>query len=438
MLDKLNSFKLFPLIRHKSIQNFIFLFLIQSSNVLISLISMPLLIQALGVDQFGLVNLALSVIFLANVWVNFGYNLSGPREIAINQGNQAVLSEVVSKVFFGKILLALIACLVLVIFIYFFDFFEEYKVILLFSLLLLFSEATASTWFFQGMEKMKMVSMANVFSKLLYLLALVLYIHEPDDSKWVNLFLGITAFIINILLLLFIHKDLKIKIILPKWKEIFISWKENFSLFLSGIAGHISVHGGLIVLSFFASASVLGMYSMAEKISMVLRMVPTLIIQAVYPNASKLYQVDLVLFYAFMKKVFWMALGISFSITVLVMIFAPQIIWLISKNNFESSIHFLRILSFVPFLASLNFANMILILVADHKMLLFNSTWTFCVFMITASSILTYLYGGAGLAYGMLATELFIFISCSLLLKLKNPIQFDGLYQRLLSRHYST
>lgn len=438
MLDKLSSIKILHLIRHKSFQNFIFLFLIQSSNVLISLISMPLLIQALGVDQFGLVNLALSVIFLANVWVNFGYNLSGPREIAINQGNQAVLSEVVSKVFFGKILLALFAFLIIVVFLFVFDFFEEYKVILLFSLLLLFSEATASSWFFQGLEKMKMVSMANVFSKLLYLLALVLFIQRPDDSKWVNLFLGITALSTNILLLLFIHQELKIKILLPKWKELFLSWKENFSLFLSGIASHISVHGGLILLSFFASASVLGMYSMAEKISMVLRMIPTLIIQAVYPNASKLYQLDLGLFYGFMKKIFWLAFGISLSITILVLIFAPQIIWLISKNNFEDSINFLRILSFVPFLASLNFANMILILVADHKMLLFNSTWTFCVFMITASSILTYLYGGIGLAYGMLATELFIFISCSILLKLKNPIQFDGLYQRLFSRHYST
>lgn len=399
---------------------------------------MPLLIQALGVDQFGLVNLALSVIFLANVWVTFGYNLSGPREIAINQENQLVMSVVASKVFFSKAILALIACLIIVTLVFSANFFAEYKVILLFSLLLLFSEATASTWFFQGLEKMKMISIANVFSKLLYLLALVLFIDHPEDSKWVNLFLGISALAINILLLFFIHYELKIKILLPKMTVIILSWKENFTLFLSGIGSHISVHGGLIILSFFASASVLGMYSMAEKISMVLRMVPTLIIQAVYPNASKLYQVDIHLFYGFMKKIYWAALGISFFITFCVIIFAPQIIWLISKNDFKSSILFLRILSFVPFLASLNFANMILILVADHKKLLFNSTWTFCVFMIISSSVLTYFHGGVGLAYGLLATELFIFISCSVLLKIKNPAQFDGLYKRLLSRHYST
>ena len=80
MFEKLNL--LIPLgnfIRNKSIQNFLFLAFIQSSNVLISIISMPLLIQSIGVDQFGLVNLALSVIVLLNILVVFGYNLTAPR-----------------------------------------------------------------------------------------------------------------------------------------------------------------------------------------------------------------------------------------------------------------------------------------------------------------------------------------------------------------------
>ena len=53
MFEKLNL--LIPIgnfIRNKSIQNFLFLAVIQSSNVLISIISMPLLIQSIGVDQF--------------------------------------------------------------------------------------------------------------------------------------------------------------------------------------------------------------------------------------------------------------------------------------------------------------------------------------------------------------------------------------------------
>lgn len=398
---------------------------------------MPLLIQRLGVDQFGLVNLSLSVIFLVNVLVTFGYNLSGPREIAVNQEDKGQLSEVASKVFFSKLLFALSASTIIFLLVVGFGFFGEYRIILLFSLLLLFSEATQSTWFFQGMEKMKLVSIANVAGKMLYLLALILWIRSPDDARWPNFYLGFTAFGFNLLLIAYIHFELQVKLALPKWRSIFLSWKDNFTLFLSGIASHVAVNGGLIILSFFASAGVLGMFSLAERVTMVLRMVPTLITQAIYPNASKLFHQNPVEFYTFLRKVYGIALMISSLITVTFYLFAPQVIWFLSKNNLEESISFLRILSFVPFLASLNTANIILILVENLNKLLFHSTWTFCCFMIISCTVLSYFFGGKGLAYGLLATELFIFISSSLLLKLKKTPHFEAFYKRLLFSHYS-
>src|SRR5690606_27110144 len=159
------------------------------------------------------------------------------------------------------------------------------------------------------------------------------------------------------------------------WKSLFISWKENFSLFLSGVASHFSVSGGLIILSFFASATVLGMFSMAEKITMVLRMVPTLITQATYPNASKLFAADQLRFYNFLKKVYVGSLGLSLGITIMFFLGAPQIIWFFSNEELEESVSFLKLLSFVPFLASLNIANMIIILVGGFNRLLFDATW---------------------------------------------------------------
>lgn len=435
MFNILMPSQIFSLLRHKSFQNFIFLFLIQSSNVVVSLITIPLLIQSLGLAQFGLVNLSLSVIFFANVGVTFGYNLSGPREIAVAQDNPQAMSEVASKIFFSKLLFALSACLILGIMVLAFDFFSGYKVILLFSLLLLFSEATQSIWFFQGLERMRLVSVANLFAKVLYLLALVLFIKAPEDAKWVNFLLGMIAFGLNVLLLAYIHFGLKVKLYLPKWRSLFASWRENFSLFLSGVASHFSVSGGLIILSFFASAAVLGMFSMAEKIALVLRMVPTLITQAAYPNASKLFVTDHLRFYTFLKKIYLGAVTASLIITVSVFLFAPQIIWFLSKEDLPGAVNFLRMLSFLPFIASLNIGNMIIILVEGFNRLLFNSTWTFCCFMIISCSILSYFLGGIGLAYGLLATELSIFISCSILLKNKNTPHFEAFYRRLFGSH---
>ncbi|MCH7415773.1 oligosaccharide flippase family protein [Belliella sp. R4-6] len=421
MLDKISSFPIANLIRNKSIQNFIFLAIIQASNVLISLISMPLLIQGIGVDQFGLVNLALSVVIMANIFVSFGFNLSAPRDVAINQSNKDELSHLVSNIFSGKIILAFFTSILILVGIFGLGMFEGYQTILIFSLFMLFSEATLPLWFFQGMEKMKLISIGNVFSKLLFLLGIVLFIHKPDQAKWVNFLLAGSAFSINVLLLFYIHYELGITFYKPKFNKIFASLKSNILFFLSLLASHISVNGGLIVLSFFASSTILGMFSLAEKIGMVLRMFPALVIQAIYPNASKLYNQDRPKFYSYALKTAKWALVIGAIVSFGTFLMAPIIIKLLSKKELPEAVDFLRILAFVPMLACLNNLNVLLFLVKDQKNLMFRSSWLACLFMVVSSFFLTMYYGGVGLSFALISTEVFVFV-VSLIINFKHNI----------------
>lgn len=417
MLEKLNQ--LIPIgniIRNKSLQNFLFLAIIQSSNVLISIISMPLLIQSIGVDQFGLVNLSLSVIILLNILVGFGYNLSAPREVAVNQQDKDALSHVVSNVFSAKFLLATFAALLILIGTFGLDLFKEYQMILVFSCLLLFSEATLPLWFFQGMEKMKLVSIANVFSKLLYLMGIVLFIHSPEQSQWVNFMMGFFGLAINLVLLFYIHSSLQIRFYRPQFSAIWASLRENILLFFSNLASHISINGGLIILSFFSVAETLGMYSLAERIVMVLRLFPSLVIQAIFPNASKLYKTDPSRFFAFIRLVYFRVLIVGAIIAIGTHLAAPWVIKVLSRSNFSESVLYLKVLAAVPFLACLNVGNIILLLVADLKELLFKASWMMCLYMIIASFFLTNYFGGLGLCFGILSTEIVVFLICLVLL----------------------
>ncbi len=411
MFEKL--VQLIPLgnfIRNKSIQNFLFLAFIQSSNVLISIISMPLLIQSIGVDQFGLVNLALSVIAVLNILVTFGYNLSAPREVAIYREDKNSLSHVVSNVFSAKVVLASIASLIILIGVFGLELFSEYRIILVFSLLLLFSEATLPLWFFQGMEKMKLVSIANVFSKLLFLLGIVLFIHSPEQSKWVNFMLGFLGLGINLFLLTYIHFFLDIRFYRPEAMAIWKSLKENVLLFFSNFASFISINGGLIILSFFSTAETLGMYSLAERVVMVLRLFPALVVQAVFPNASKLYQEDKDSFYRFLRKVHLRVLLVGGLISAGVYLTATWIIQILSKSELADSVRFLQILSAIPFLACLNVGNITLMLVADQKKLLFRASWMMCAYMLTIATTLTSTMGGVGLCISIVSTEMVVFL----------------------------
>lgn len=420
MIEKITSHTFTGLFKSKSIQNFIFLITIQASNIVITLISMPLLIQGIGVDQFGLVNLSLSVIILANILVGFGYNLSGPREVAIYQNDKETLSQIVSNIVFSKVLMALLATLGIVLAIFGLNMFREYQWILLFSVLLLFSEATLPLWFFQGMEKMKLISIANIFSKLLYLMGIVLFIHAPESAKWVNFIMGASGLGINILLLLYIHFMLEIRFYKPKFVQLFSSLKDNGLFFLSNIATHISVNGGLIVLSFFATAEILGMFSLAERISMVLRMFPSMVIHSIYPNATKLLKEDLGQFVVFLRKAYFSTMIVALFVSLTTFALAPFIIQLLAKTRFEESVIYLRILAFIPFLACLNIANVVIFLCRDQKELMFRSSWILLLFMLPVCFLLSYYFGGIGLCYGLLSTELVVLLICTVLNLMKN------------------
>ncbi len=428
MLEKLSFLPFSNFIRNKSIQNFLFLAIIQSSNVLISIISMPLLIQSIGVDQFGLVNLSLSVIIVLNIMVGFGFNLSAPRDVAVNQQDKTALSHLVSNIFSGKIILASAAALAILIAVYGFNLFVEYQLILVFSILLLFSEATLPLWFFQGMEKMKLISIANIFSKLLFLMGIVLFIQSPEMSKWVNFMMGFFGLGINLFLLVYIHYFLGIRFYRPEFSAIWGSLKANLLLFFSNLASYISVSGGLIVLSFFASAQILGMYSLAERVVMVLRLFPSLIVQAILPNASKLYTSDRDNFYLFLRKVYVRVLLLGAAIALGTYFMAPWVIKILSRSDLKESISFLQILALIPFLACLNIANITLILVADLKPLLFRASWLMCLYMVFASAILTSTYGPIGLCVAIVSTEVVVFIICLFLLYGSNRNLIHGFY----------
>jgi PST family polysaccharide transporter len=429
MFEKINLLVPFGnFIRNKSLQNFLFLALIQSSTVLISIISMPLLIQSIGAEQFGWVNLSLSVIIVFNILVGFGFNLSAPREVALNQSNKAELSQLVSNIFSAKLLLAAFSTGLILLGAYGFNLFEGYRHILVLSVFLLFSEASFPLWFFQGMEKMKLVSVATIFSKLLFLMGLVLVIHKPEQSHWVNFLLGISGLGVNLCLLLYIHVILDIRFFNPQFSSIWKNLKDNVLLFFSNLASHVSINGGLIILSFFASAATLGMYSLAERVVMILRLFPALIIQAIFPNSSKLYQADQASFFSFLKKVYFGTLGIAALISVATYLAAPWIIQVLSRGQLGDSVGYLRLLAVIPFLASLNVGNVTILLVTNLRDLLFRASWMFCAYMICASTVLTHFYGGVGLCYGILSTELMVFfISLFLLYRHKKDLLY-GFY----------
>ena len=398
------------------IKNFFNLIINQGINIFIALLTTRILFSTLGEAQYGLVNLALSVVLLSSITVSYGYHLNGPKRIALFRDESAKKETLINEIIVTRIIIATGMAIILFCLTYFFGFFKSYAALLYYSLILLFSQALFPMFYFQGNDKIAWASLVNAFAKGAYLLLIVLFIKTPEDATYVNFLFGLSALVVYIVSWITIYKKEKIKWVWVSIHNIKNRFIENFQFFMSSIGGHVSIHGGLIILANFVNNTVLGEFALAQKIAFLMRMVPVFFTQAILQKASILFKNDKIEFNSYVNRIFITGLSITFGMGLIVIIFSKWIIFLLAGSHVIYSDAILKILAFIPFLSMLNFNNMIKILVDEKKHLLTKATWITAIVMLILATTGSYYYGGYGLSIALVLTEIVSFIVHSVLL----------------------
>ena len=401
------------------IKNFTNLSLNQGINILIAIVATPILFQNLGDSQFGLVNLAFSIFMLISIVVSYGYHLNGPKQISLLNKLEKE-SDTIKDIVSLRIFIAIIISTVIIALIYLTDFFNSYELIIIFSIPILFSEAIHPVFYLQGKNNLSVLAILNAFSKLFYLGLIILSIKNQNDAFKVNLLYGsVLSLVFLVYWGLFFYKN-KLKFHFVDLDKIKFRLKENFQFFMSSVAGHISIHSGIIILKLFVNNSELGKFALANKIAFLLRMIPVFIVQSVLQNASIINQNNPLALKKYLNYYFKRGLILTFIIGLFFTIFSKWIIIIFSGQEIIYSNQILSLLSFIPFLAMLNFKNILLILVNEKKEILNKATWISAFIMIPLAITLSYYYKGFGLAIALLISEFSSFIVHTILLSRSN------------------
>ena len=93
-------------------KNFTSLSILQISNYLFPLITLPYLVRVLGPGKYGLVNFAAAFAAYFTIITDYGFNLSATQEISVNRDNPKRVSEIFSSVFTLKMLFFVISTLI--------------------------------------------------------------------------------------------------------------------------------------------------------------------------------------------------------------------------------------------------------------------------------------------------------------------------------------
>ena len=266
------------------VKNYLALLFIQGANFILPLIILPYLVRVLGSEKFGLVMIAQRVALYLSIIVDFGFNISATKEVAYLKNDKEKLSQFYWNIVFVKLILIIITFIILLGMTFFINKFKLDPLVYLFSFGLVLGQAIFPTWFFQGIEKMQVITFVTVGAKLFFTLSLFFVVFSPDDYLYVPIFNGL-GFVISGLFG-FIFSLQYVKFISPKLLQIKDIIKNSSSLFFSNLAVSFYTSSNVIILGFFAGDSIAGIYSSMEKLILAIKSIYTPVYQAIFPNLS--------------------------------------------------------------------------------------------------------------------------------------------------------
>ena len=118
------------LMRNKTVLvNFSYLSILQIFTIVFPLLTYPYLLRVVGLELYGVLVFAQTIISYVSLVINFGFNMSGARNVAVYKGDKERLSQIVSSIYLCKFILWLICLIVYLSVISIFSFFKNYYLV---------------------------------------------------------------------------------------------------------------------------------------------------------------------------------------------------------------------------------------------------------------------------------------------------------------------
>lgn len=394
--------------KKKVVSNFLALSIVQGANFILPVLVIPFIIRKIGADGFGAVSVAQVVMIFLSTFSDYGFNLTGARDIAIHRENAQRVSIIFSTVLSCKMLIAGLSLILLGVLVAWVPIFHAHPSLYLLGFVYVIGQTLLPSWFFQGMEKMHFIAICNLGSRVLFVVLVFVFIRRREDEIYFLFFLGLGNILAGVLGIYFAWRMFRLKFVLPLRTDIAMELRTGWQLTLSNLSINVCQYSNIFILRIFTGDLVVGYYSIAEKIFFAARQVLALFSQAIYPQVCLLAQKGRAGLYLFFKQIYLPFLMLVVAGCLGTFVFAQPVIRFFIKGQDLQPVILLRILSFAPLVVCLNIPAYQLLLALNRRRS-YLRVFTLATFLnIAANLVLVQFLQAIGTAVAILLTELFI------------------------------
>lgn len=282
--------------RHKIlVSNFNFMSILQISQIIFPLLIYPYLIRVLGKETYGIIAYSNAIIAYFVILINFGFNISEIKDISISRNKIETVSEIVSSVLIIRTILFIFAIIILTISVISISDLKVHKWLYFAYFGILINGALNPSFYFQGIERMKFITIITVISNFIFLILTILIVKKPSQYILVPLFTSIGS-ISGCLIGLFIVFIIdRVRFSFRPFNQLLVHFKESVPFFSSRISVLAIDKSNFILIGSFIGYTEVAYYDLAAKFVAVITTPINVFSQVLFPNVSRTQNIALVI-----------------------------------------------------------------------------------------------------------------------------------------------
>lgn len=308
-------------------KNFTALSLLQILQLLVGFLTYPYLIKVLGIEKYGVVAYAQVLTGYMALIVNYGFNATATKDIALNREDASEVEKIVSAVFWCKFFLMILVSIVYVILVYSFTILNQYSSVYLLAGLSILGAWLFPDWVFQGFEKMGYITYSSLIARIFSIIAIFGLVKKPEDLVTVVVINSITTLITALIGIIHMRKLVILRNILKlNLKDVLCQFTMGFAYFFSNIAANSKEYFNLILLGAVLNYQMVGIYDFIKKIINMLVIPCSTVTRAIFPLVVRKNSL------LFNKKIEYLLL--SYTVLVIFILFLiPDYVWVYFIQN---------------------------------------------------------------------------------------------------------
>ena len=239
------------------------LFTLKGAEYIISFITLPYLLRVLGPEKFGAIAFAQTIITYGNLLVDYGFNLTAPRDIAKCDKDDVPRDF---AAFYGAKLVLLFP--ILMIGGLLMALFRDHLDIALMICVLpsLIGNVIFPVWYFQGIQEMRFITVFNLIARTASVIAIFAFVNQQADYRLAAFLQSITPVIAGVISLMVLYRKKPEIFLLPAWQDIKAKFKEGWDIFISTVFISLYTNSNVFILGIMTNDTIVGYYSAANKL----------------------------------------------------------------------------------------------------------------------------------------------------------------------------